>query len=337
MLGRRDQKHNCEGYTLQLLKKSNMRYGEEEKREFADFQKKRSTLVEPFMKRVEPNFHWKTGSKRTTLIDPPEHAPKRGRFTQPTKSGDANLGKPTQDQATTSRNLPMGKPKENPAATEILPVPSKTTEDQSSETQLNGKSQQTKKAFKSKSIISSVSSSSSSSSSSTSSSSACSKTSSVTKQKDVLSLHPEENSTYTVSVPKDTPEYVPTDPLTVKLKVLNDQQTGRVLLNVGGRKFESSELTLSGDPSSILAGMIRPDSPVKPVRNEYFIDRNPRYFDFVLDYLRSPDAFPRILPSDVTALRQIHVEAKFYGLSGLVRAVESKSRARETLWEDSEQ
>jgi hypothetical protein len=83
--------------------------------------------------------------------------------------------------------------------------------------------------------------------------------------------------------------------------------------------------------------MIRPDSPVKPVRNEYFIDRNPRYFDFVLDYLRSPDAFPRILPSDITALRQIHVEAKFYGLSGLVHAVESKSRARETLWDDSEQ
>jgi hypothetical protein len=138
MLGRKDQKHNCEEYTLQLLKISNMRYGEEEKKEFADFQKKISTLVEPFMKRVVPNFQWKTGSKRTAMIDPPKHAPKRGRFTQPTKSGDADLGKPTQDLAATSKDLPTGKPKENPAPTEIPPAPSKTTEDQSSETQLKG-------------------------------------------------------------------------------------------------------------------------------------------------------------------------------------------------------
>jgi hypothetical protein len=58
----------------------------------------------------------------------------------------------------------------------------------------------------------------------------------------------------------------------------------------------------------------------------YFIDRNPRFFDFILYFLRDPAQFSRILPADHDVLRQLHVEANFYKLSGLVDLVEQKNR-----------
>ncbi|XP_062605794.1 putative potassium channel regulatory protein [Saccostrea cucullata] len=120
----------------------------------------------------------------------------------------------------------------------------------------------------------------------------------------------------------------------IKLNILKEQQVGRVILNVGKRKFETSRRTLTSDPSSLLAAMTNRNSPIKPSNDTYFIDENPCYFDFVLDYLKSPGAFPNIPPSDFTVLRQLYVEGKFYSLSGLVLTVEKKGQS-EPLWKEN--
>lgn len=43
----------------------------------------------------------------------------------------------------------------------------------------------------------------------------------------------------------------------------------------------------------------------------YFIDRNPRYFDFILDFLRTTKFDVKVLPRDKVILRQIYVEADY--------------------------
>ena len=43
--------------------------------EFTSFQKQRSKFIEPFMKKVEPNFNKPPGAKRYVMIPEPQVAP----------------------------------------------------------------------------------------------------------------------------------------------------------------------------------------------------------------------------------------------------------------------
>jgi hypothetical protein len=102
--------------------------------------------------------------------------------------------------------------------------------------------------------------------------------------------------------------------------------------------FQTSTPTLSSDPSTILAHMVTKSSPMKPYDlngiQTYFVDRNPRYFDFIVDYLRSPNCIGQILPNDKIMLRQLHIEASSYGLTGLTENIERKASAGKTLWDE---
>lgn len=105
---------------------------------------------------------------------------------------------------------------------------------------------------------------------------------------------------------------------------------------MGGKKFETSTPILTSAPNGLLADMVAPGSPVKPYNTEgvfcYFIDRNPRFFDFILDFLRDPSSFHKIVPTNRQVLRQIHVEADYYGLPELCEIAVKKSMS--ALWED---
>eukprot|EP00957_Ditylum_brightwellii_P127897 9752977-Ditylum_brightwellii.AAC.1 len=60
-------------------------------------------------------------------------------------------------------------------------------------------------------------------------------------------------------------------------------------LNVGGRVFVTTRATLCAEQGSMLATMFDPDSSFaspKELRGAIFIDRDPRSFEFILDYLR---------------------------------------------------
>jgi hypothetical protein len=144
------------------------------------------------------------------------------------------------------------------------------------------------------------------------------------------------NIPYTVAETPVNP-YVPTniDSLNATRHLSEIQK--RVILNVGGKRFETSSATLTTIPEGLLAKMMSEGSSIKPYMNEgvptYFVDRNPKFFDFVLDYLRNPRNFRKILPNNKQILRQLHIEASYYQLTGLTEIIEASGQT--SLWTET--
>ncbi|CAG2211132.1 unnamed protein product [Mytilus edulis] len=125
------------------------------------------------------------------------------------------------------------------------------------------------------------------------------------------------------------PSYSPTPTHILLLRGLNEAQKKRITLNIGGTKFESCAQTLQNDPSSLLSRMLAPDSPFQPYIQEplpsYFLDRDPRHFVHILNYLRSNcsselSTFPR----NIIHLRELQKEASFYKLEHLCTLLENR-------------
>jgi hypothetical protein len=69
----------------------------------------------------------------------------------------------------------------------------------------------------------------------------------------------------------------------VKLAEWSDIQSGRVVLDIGGTRFITSNTTLRADSGSLLCAMVRQGSPMRPWKVEdgnpvYFLDRDPAHF-----------------------------------------------------------
>uniref|UniRef100_A0AC34F2Z5 BTB domain-containing protein n=1 Tax=Panagrolaimus sp. ES5 TaxID=591445 RepID=A0AC34F2Z5_9BILA len=84
----------------------------------------------------------------------------------------------------------------------------------------------------------------------------------------------------------------------------------RISFNVGGRIFETTEQTIRRIPDTRLTSLLdgSPDS------DEFFIDHDPRYFEVVLNFLRSR-SFPQDYAENI--IDDVEREAKFYGISEL--------------------
>jgi hypothetical protein len=178
------------------------------------------------------------------------------------------------------------------------------------------------------------------SSSSTASSSSQASKSSISN-KPALSIQPNslelqqllfvDNSAleYMVEENISVPAYTPTSKEDIRLKGMAQSQKQRVYLNVGGTKFETSVPTLQSDPSSLLARMILPSSPLKPYAVDkiytYFPDRDPKLFAFILNYLRYGADLPiNFIPAELPLLFALQREAQFFCLSGLENLLQEK-------------
>ena len=62
------------------------------------------------------------------------------------------------------------------------------------------------------------------------------------------------------------------------LEALRTIQSQKVILNVGGARFETSRLTLRRDPNSLLAKLFTTESSIIPQGNSVFIDRDASHF-----------------------------------------------------------
>ena len=97
----------------------------------------------------------------------------------------------------------------------------------------------------------------------------------------------------------------------------------KVKLDVGGFKFTTSRATLCRFPGTFLEVMFsgRHDYPTEIDEEDgsYFIDRDGRHFHHVLNFMRVGSVIS--LPDGDTARDELSVEADFYGLEGLVRAI----------------
>lgn len=88
-------------------------------------------------------------------------------------------------------------------------------------------------------------------------------------------------------------------------------------VNVGGQKFTTLRQTLCSIPGSFLEAIFSGRHRTLVHNGAIFIDRNPRYFEMILDWLRSPTA-ARVASLPLTDTL-FHEELEYYGLSEAVR------------------
>ncbi len=85
-----------------------------------------------------------------------------------------------------------------------------------------------------------------------------------------------------------------------------------IVLNVGGDCFTTSKSTLQKYPDSMLYGMLTSKVPATKLNGAYFVDRDAKYFNYVLNFYRMGDKIIKTLPKSETSLEQIKLEFDFY-------------------------
>ena len=109
------------------------------------------------------------------------------------------------------------------------------------------------------------------------------------------------------------------------LKILKEIQSDKVILNIGGARFETSRLTLRKDPESLLAKLFTTESSVAPRGNSVFIDRDASHFKVILNYLRyALDINAAILPRERKYLLELKKECEYYRVQGLLEIVKRR-------------
>ena len=90
-------------------------------------------------------------------------------------------------------------------------------------------------------------------------------------------------------------------------------------------RFVTSRQTLLKEPQSVLAKMFRLDSPIQPAATlkdgSYFIDRNPKRFETILEYLRDDELADDLSKAELTKLR---VEARYFMLENLLSIINGR-------------
>ncbi|KAL3832691.1 hypothetical protein ACJMK2_024311 [Sinanodonta woodiana] len=93
-----------------------------------------------------------------------------------------------------------------------------------------------------------------------------------------------------------------------RLKELQQLQNSKIMLNVGGCKMETSQITFAIESSEHCCS----------TNNVIFIDRDPTHMRFILNYLCYNGSMPEaIIPRDRRNLTEILHEAEYYNLKGL--------------------
>lgn len=92
--------------------------------------------------------------------------------------------------------------------------------------------------------------------------------------------------------------------------------SGRIMLSVGGTYFETTSTTLRAK-DSFFCGLCESNRNPEDI---IFIDRDPKHFRYILNYLRGSD----VLPEDILDLNELIVEADFYSLNDLCDSIKTK-------------
>ena len=89
-----------------------------------------------------------------------------------------------------------------------------------------------------------------------------------------------------------------------------------LILDVGGTRFKTSRQTLMKEPGSALGRMFDIESALKPAPihdGAYFLDRDPKRFELILNYLRD-DELIELSKNDLLSLK---IEARYFQLTAL--------------------
>ena len=108
-----------------------------------------------------------------------------------------------------------------------------------------------------------------------------------------------------------------------KMAELNKSADTRIKLDVGGHQYTTSTLTLTKDQNSMFAAMFSGRHSLKREEDgSFFIDRDGTHFRFILNYLRDDGFRENSLPENKSVLTELHTEAQYYQLNGLVLLLE---------------
>lgn len=98
-------------------------------------------------------------------------------------------------------------------------------------------------------------------------------------------------------------------------------------LNVGGKFYSTSVLTLTREPDSLLGRIFSGKQHVeKDQSGKYFIDRDGSLFRYILDFLRTKRLH---LPDDFREIGRLKTEAEFFEIKALEQQLDLYWKARE--------
>ena len=84
-----------------------------------------------------------------------------------------------------------------------------------------------------------------------------------------------------------------------------------IKLNVGGKKFMTTAETLTSKGNNFFSGIVQSKIPIEKDENGYiFIDRDPKYFNIILTYLRI-GSIPTYLEKTFSIV-ELNSEIEFY-------------------------
>lgn len=90
-------------------------------------------------------------------------------------------------------------------------------------------------------------------------------------------------------------------------------------LNVGGCVFVTLRETLERS-NSFFSGLVARMTAEEAETQEVFVDRDPTYFRYVLNWMRGV----RFLPEDETTLHELAFEADYYALSDMLESIRQR-------------
>ena len=94
----------------------------------------------------------------------------------------------------------------------------------------------------------------------------------------------------------------------------------RIVVEVGGKLFETTARVVCKDPKSLLAAFVSDDSPLNSSELGCFrVDRDWWMFRHILNFLRDG-----ILPKETKTLKSLYKECDFWKLESLKRAIEER-------------
>eukprot|EP01116_Phalansterium_solitarium_P025728 TRINITY_DN9980_c0_g1_i1.p1 TRINITY_DN9980_c0_g1~~TRINITY_DN9980_c0_g1_i1.p1 ORF type:complete len:239 (+),score=104.91 TRINITY_DN9980_c0_g1_i1:146-862(+) len=110
-----------------------------------------------------------------------------------------------------------------------------------------------------------------------------------------------------------------------RMAELHHIQESIIELNVGGVRYTVAKATLCRFAGSLLESMFGGRHAItKDSKGRYFIDRNGRRFEWLLDFLREPFQF--VPPADPDERQRLLVEADYFGLDDLVAILQESDK-----------
>ena len=129
---------------------------------------------------------------------------------------------------------------------------------------------------------------------------------------------PHTLSLFSLSSPDHTPYLINRIKASPELTFVEPEK--EVVFNVGGQIFETTAGVLTREPFSVLAAYCRvePIIACEPTSGVFYLERDWWLFRHILTYLRS-----NVLPNEFETLKELYVEAAYYKLEGLQKAIEN--------------